>query len=88
MGRDKAAKLEALLNEAWDEEEAQGVNCSNADRAAKPSSCLCAVTAGIKGAHLGQAGEQTLGRRIGSPPQCLDIYIALQLFYLGGTRRR
>lgn len=65
-GRDEAAKL---LNEAWDEEGAWAVNCSKADRTARTNSCLWAVTTGIKTAHLGQAGEQTLGR-IAFPLQC------------------
>ena len=52
-GRDKAAKLKVLLNEAWDEDGAQGVNGSNSDRAAKTRSCPCAVTTGVRRAHLG-----------------------------------
>lgn len=27
------------------------------------NSCLCAMTTGVKRAHVGQAGEQTLGRK-------------------------
>lgn len=76
MGRDRAAKPKVLLNEAWDEEGRQGVNCSNADRAAKTSSCLCAR---VKRSHLCRAGEQTLGRRTGFLPQCVDICCSLAL---------
>lgn len=59
MGRDKAAntegrELNALLNEAWDEEGARCFNGSNAD--SKTSSSPCAVS-GVKRAQLGQAGE-------------------------------